>query len=855
MDREMDEEVRFHLEREAEENARRGMTPSEARRAALLTFGGVERVREECREARGVRIIKDLWQDLHYGVRTLRKQPGFTLVAVLTLALGIGASTTIFSAVNPILFEPLPYPQADRLVMVLETFDNGARNPGTFGMYRGLAERSRSFDALAVYKTWQPAMSGADHPERFEGQRVSAEYFRVLGIGPALGRDFQTSDDLTGVPGVVIISDALWRRRFGADPAIVGRTVTLDDSPCTIIGVMPGGFENVPAPSAEVWAPLQYDMSLGSAWGHHLRTVGRLRSGVSVGQATREVDALGHAVLDEQRPETYSPQTKFVVSPLQEEVTGGVRPALLAVLSAVLLLLLISCVNVTNLLLARGAQRRGEFALRAALGAARGRLARQLLTESLLLAFVGGALGLLAAQFGAGVLVALSPPELPRAGAIRVDAAAFAFAFGSAALVGLLVGLIPALHATRRDLREAVQQSSKRTAGGQQLTRRALVVAEVALALVLLVGAGLLLRSMERLFAVDPGFDASHLLTMQVQTSRRFDKEATERFFSGALEAVRRVPGVGTAAFTNQLPLSGDDDEFGAHFEGDDPATAYNVFRYAVSPGYLETTGIPLRRGRTLDEHDVAGSPSAILISESLARRRFPGQDPVGRRVQIGAANGPWFNIVGVVGDVKQVSLASSPPDAVYVTTAQWRFVDRTLSLVVRARGDAAALAPAVRQAIWSVDKDQPIVRVATMDELLAASAAERRFASILFEAFGLAALVLAAVGIYGVLSGSVTERTREIGVRLALGASRGHILALILRQGMTLTCIGVAAGLCGAAAASSALVSLLFGVSRLDPAAYLGVVALLAAVSAAACWVPAWRAARVDPSITLRAE
>jgi putative ABC transport system permease protein len=387
--------------------------------------------------------------------------------------------------------------------------------------------------------------------------------------------------------------------------------------------------------------------------------------------------------------------------------------------------------------------------------------------------------------------------------------------------------MIPALQVSRGNLHTGLQRSSRRAAGGHQLTRRTLVVAEVALALLLLVGAGLLLRSVGRLFAVDPGFDASHLLTMQVQTSTRFDKEATERFFARALEAVRRVPGVGAAAFTGQLPLSGDDDEYGAHFEGDDPAKGHNVFRYAVSPGYLETTGIPLRRGRTLDEHDVAGAPPAILISESLARRRFPDQDPVGRRVQIGPATGPWFNIVGVVGDVKQVSLVSSQPDAVYIPTAQWLFVDRTLSLVVRARGDAAALAPAVRQAIWSVDKDQPIVRVATMDELLAASAAERRFASILFEVFGIAALVLAAVGIYGVLSGSVTERAREIGVRLALGASRGHILALILRQGMMLTGIGVAAGLCGAAVASSVLVSLLFGVSRLDPAAYLGVVAL----------------------------
>lgn len=856
LDHELDEELRFHLEREMEENVRQGMSPGEARRAALRSFGGVERAKEECREARGVRLIEDLWQDLFYGARILRKKPGFTLVAVLTLALGIGATTAIFSAVNPILFEPLPYPHADRIAAILEMSGDGSRNAGTFGMYRGLVERSRSFDALAVFRPWQPTMTGADQPERFDGQRVSASYFQVLGVSPALGRDFQAPDDHLNGPRVVILSDALWRRRFNGDRTVVGRQITLDGDLYTVIGVMPNGFENAPAASAELWAPLQYDMSLGTAWGHHLRTVGRLRPGVSVDQATREINALGHAVLDEQHPETYGRDVEFIAASLQDEVTRGVKPALLAVLGAVILVLLIACVNVTNLLLARGVQRRGEFAMRAALGATRTRLIQQLLTESLLLAIIGGALGLLAAEFWVSALMALGPPELPRASAIRVDGTAFAFALGSATLVGLLVGLIPARHATRSDLHTGAQQSSRRAAGGHQLTRRTLVVAEVALACVLLVSAGLLLRSLERLFAVDPGFDASHLLTMQVQTSgQRFDKETTDRFYARALEAVRRVPGVGAAAFTSQLPLSGDDDEYGAHFEGDDPKAGYNVFRYAVSPGYLETTGIPLRRGRLLDEHDTAGAPPAVLISESLAKRKFPDQDPIGRRVHIGPTDRPWFTIVGLVGDVKQVSLAMSQPDAVYITTTQSWFVDRALSLVVRARGDAAALAPAIRQAIWSADKDQPIVRVATMDDLLAASAAERRFVLILFEAFGVVALALAATGIYGVLSGSVTERTREIGVRLALGASRGQILALVVRQGMTLTGIGVVIGLCGAAAASRALVSLLFGVSQLDPVAYLGVTALLAGLSAIACWVPAWRAARVDPSITLRAE
>ena len=800
--------------------------------------------------------MRTFWQDLHYGARMLAKKPGFTLIAVLTLALGVGATTAIFSAVSPILFEPLPYPHPDRIAAVSETYSNGARTGGTFGMYRGLAERGRSFDALAVSKTWQPTMTGAAEPERFDGQRVSAEYFRVLGVAPALGRDFQAADDRTGGPRVVIISDALWRRRFGGDPSVVGRQVTLDDNPYTVVGVMPGGFENVLAPSAEAWAPLQYDMSLGTAWGHHLRTVGRLRPGLSAEQATREVDALGHAVLDEQHPESYDPRVKFLVSPLQNEVTAGVRPALLAVLGAVALLLLIACVNVTHLLLARGAQRRGEFAVRAALGAGRARLARQILTESLLLAMVGGAVGLMVAAFGADALKALSPPGLPRAAAIGVDGTVFAFALGVSALVGLTVGLVPALHTPRGDLRAELQQNSLRAAGSHQGLRRALVVAEVALALVLLVGAGLLLRSLERLFAISPGFNASHLLTMQVHTSgRRFDKEADERFFARALEAARQVPGVAGAGFTSQLPLSGDDDEYGARFEGDGPDAGYNVFRYAVSPGYFETLGIPLRRGRLLDARDAAGAPPALVISESLARRKFPDQDPIGQRVHVGPTDRPWFTVVGVVGDVRQASLAASQTDAVYTTPAQWYFPEDTMSLVVRARGDAAALAPALRQAVWSVDKDQPIMRVATMESLLAATAAERRFALILFEAFGLVALALAAIGIYGVLSGGVAERTREIGIRMALGAQARDVSRFVVGQGLRLALLGVAVGLAGAFAVTRLMAGLLFGVGAADPATFFFVAALATGVALLASYIPARRAAKVDPMVALRYE
>ncbi len=422
-----------------------------------------------------------------------------------------------------------------------------------------------------------------------------------------------------------------------------------------------------------------------------------------------------------------------------------------------------------------------------------------------------------------------------------------------------MVGLMPALQASRDELNAGLHQSARSRVGGRQMARRALVITEVSLALVLLVGAGLLLRSLQRLFAVDAGFNATHLLTMQVQTSgNRFDDDTTRQFFTQSVEAVRNVPGVAAAAFTSQLPLSGDLDEYGVHFDpGPEgrPEGGYSTFRYAVTPGYLETMGIPLHRGRLLNEHDVAGAPLVVLISESLAKRKFHEQDPIGHRVHVGRQDLPWYTIVGVVGDVKQLSLAVTQSDAVYVPSAQWYFADDAMSLVVRTRGEAAALAPAIRDAIWSVDKDQPIVRVATMDNLVAATAAERRFVLTLFEAFGLVALILAATGIYGVLSGSVSERIREIGVRAALGASRSNILALVLRQGMVLTALGIAIGLGGAVIASQALVSLLFGISWLDPVTYLGVIVLLAGVSIIACWVPAWRASRVDPSITLRAE
>lgn len=861
----LDKELRFHLDQRTADLVASGHDPAEARRLARMELGGPEQVKEQCRDQRPTRWLEDLWRDAVYALRTLRQKPGFTFVSALTLALGIGASTAIFSAVNPILFEPLPYVNAGRILSVW--YAGAGANSGearlnqSFGTFRELVARSRSFEALAVMKPWQPSLTGPAEPERLEGQRVSAAYFRVLGVSPAAGRDFDPADDRLNGPNVILISDTLWQRRFSGDPAIVGRQVTLDDQPYLVAGILPRGFENVLAPGAEVWSLLQYDASLpaqGREWGHHLRMIGRLRSGVSADRARRELDQIARTPVPEfTRSPIATMSQGLILNSLQDDVTRAVKPALVAVIGAVILLLVIACINVTNLLLARGAQRRGEFAMRAALGAGRGRLVRQLLAESLLLSLAGGALGLLIAQWGVRALIALSPAELPRLNAIAINTPVFVFGFAISAVVGMAVGLIPAFDAANSDL----QQASRRLTGDRQGIRRTLVVTEIALSVVLSISAGLLFRSLQHLFSVAPGFDSSRVLTMQVQIasfSRFRGSDAQHRFFDLALDAVRQVPGVASAAWTSQLPLSGDADIYGGRLEkDDDPHGDHTAFRYAVTPDYFQTMRIPLLRGRLLEQRDMLPGPvRAILINQAFAKHKFPHADPIGQRVRFGGPdNRPWDVIVGVVGDVKQLSLASSESNGFYVAADQWLWPDNPMWLVVKTRGDAAALASAVRNAIWSVDKDQPVLRVSTMDDLISASAAERRFAMMLFEAFAVVALALAAIGIYGVLSGSVSVRMREIGVRSALGASRAEILALVLRQGMSLTALGIVIGLAGAAAVTQALASLLFGITRLDPITYLGVIAVVALASAIACWMPAWRAARVDPSITLRAE
>ena len=858
-DRETDEELRTFLEHAEAERVATGVPSTDARRALRLEYGSSLALREEVRASGWEHIVGTIAGDVRYAIRGLRDNAGFTMVVVATLALGVGATTAIFSAVKPVLFESLPYPSGDRIAAIWDRAVDGRPADITFGTYRELVERSRSFEAIAAMKAWQATLTGSAEPERLEGQRVSASYFRALGVRPALGRDFAADDDRPNAAAVVILSNGLWRRRFGVDPSIVNRAISLNDKQFTVVGVMPAAFENVVLEAAEVWAPLQYDPALpqsGREWGHHLQAVARLHPDVPLKVAASELNELA------QRPIAEHPRVPWaalrqglILRSLQEDIARGVRPALIAVLGAVLLVLSIACVNVTNLLLARATRRRGECAMRAALGASRRRLVTQLLTESVVLALIGGALGIAVAYAGLGTLIALSPLRLPRLESVRVD------------------GAVPRLHrrddSDRRCRWPGSALQARRAAGcisdvayvagGHRRTRGALVIAEMALAIVLLVCAGLLVRSLERLFAVDSGFDPSGLLTMQVQISaRQFDSpDATHRFFDRALEAVQRVPGVKAAAFTSQLPFSGDFEKYGTKFESSPTESLeddHSALRYAISPGYIDTMGIPLRRGRLFNDRDSVGPPVA-LINEAFARRRFSGLEAVGQRLHLGRTDLPWIAVVGVVGDVKQTSLAVAQSDAVYVPASQWYSPDRVRSIVVRANGNPAALSGSVRQAIWSVDKDQPVVRVATMDGLLAATTAERRFVMLLFEAFALAALALAAIGIYGVLSGSVADRVREIGVRAALGASTRDILTLVMRHGMMLTGAGAALGLATAAVVSRGLVSMLFDISPLDPTTYLAVVVVLSVVSAAACGIPAWRAVRIDPSVTLRAE
>jgi putative ABC transport system permease protein len=859
-DRRVDDEVQHFLDEAAAEYEAGGMSPAEAQRAARRRVGNPLAIREDVRASGWEHGVETLIGDVRYAWRRMVRDPVFAGVTIATLALGIGSATAMLSIAAPVLVPTLPFPDSTRIQAVWDQTAQGARVEIAFGSFVEIEERARAFDAIAVARIWQPTLAGTGLPERLEGRSVTAEYFDVFTMAPRLGRGFEADDDKPNAARVAILSDRLWRRRFAANPRMVGEQIALDGVGYQVIGVMPAAFEHRLMPAVDVWRPLQYDRTLpsfqGREWGHHLRMIARLKADVSQEAAAAELDRIATAPMPRiARPAWAAMTAGLLVESLHADLTRESRPATLAVLAAAAVLLLIACVNVINLLLGRDAKRRAELAMRSSLGAGRWRLVRQLATETLTLAIAGGIGGMLVAQLFVRVLADLGAQGLPGRSA-GIDLPVFVFACAVTAIVGVVVGLIPALSNT--DLEAGVPQGSWQARSARRPIRRALVIVEVAFTVVLLVGAGLLFQSLRHLFAIAAGVDATNVLTMQVQVAgpRFTDRTTTHGFFRETVRAVQEVPGVVEAAVTSQLPLSGDADVYGVQVEANsDPAATGGAFRYAVGPRYFAAMGIPLVRGRLLTDYDRASSLRVALISESLARSRFADADPIGQRLRIGAADSPWFTVVGVVGDVKQLSLETQWLDAVYVTPEQWHFADRALTVVIKARGDAASLTSAVRNAIWSVDKDQPIVRVATLASVISSTARQRTFALLLFEAFGLAALLLTAVGIYGVVSSGVTDRLREIGVRTALGASRRAILRMVMSEGTSMAVIGVGIGLLIAAAATQGLTALLFGVSRFDMTSYAAVAITLIAVASLACWIPARRASRIDPAVTLRSE
>ena len=799
--------------------------------------------------------------DLRHGARLLRRAPAFTLLSVITLALGVGATTAIFSVADPVLFRPLPYPTPDRIVLVGDRDADGTMSNVGWLTYRDLARDARTIERAAAVGDWQVTLDDHGVPERIAGQRVSADFFSVLGVRPSLGRSFTSAEDTPGTNRVVILGHGLWARRYGSDTALVGSTISINGSPYTVAGVLPESFESVMAPGAQIWRVLGYDASLPYACRtcRHLRMVARLRPGTTSEGAAVELNALS-ARLVREYPKEYPAAGSVVVS-LGEATMRGTRPVLWAVLGASALVLLIAAANVANLQLARAMRREEEFAIRAALGAGRGRLTAQLLAEGLVLAMIGGVVGLVVARVTLGALIGWLPPAMPRLSAIHLDQVALAVGAGITLLLGVAIGLVPALRDRRSDLSDSLRGGKRLTGGRRHLARATLVVAEVALALMLLVGAGLLARSLVRLLAVDPGFDARHLLTLQAQATgpKYADSASVFANHDQLREAIRRLPGVVSVGTASQLPLGGNVDMYGVNAQDKplaNPELAPYADRYAVSPEFLSTMGIAIRRGHAFTAADNSdAAPRVAIVSAGLASRIWPGEDPIGKRIRMGGPSNAWCTVVGVATNIHHRALDATESSQVYIPERQWQFADNIVAVVVRTAGDPAALARAVRAAVQAVDPAQPVTSLETMEQVVASSTAQRRLALLLFGAFALVALVLAVAGIYGVLAGAVAERTREIGVRSALGASPGAILGMVLLQGAKLAGLGLAIGLAGAMLLGRFLQSLLYGVGSADPLTLLGVAALLATVAIAACLLPAIRAVGIDPMAALRSD
>jgi len=809
------------------------------------------------RPAPGDSPMHHLVSDLRLALRGFARTPRFTTLVVATLALGIGATTAMFSVLNPVLLRPLPYPEADRVVMVWEREADGSRSTVGYATYADLGGEARSLSAAAVLGTGQVILAGDGEPERLASLRVSREYFSVLGVAPALGRDFLAEEDIPGSARVAILGHGLWQRRFGGDPGIIGRTVLMSEIPFTIVGVMGPEFRDYLSPDVQLWTTLRYDTQPWTCRTcRHLRFVARLAPGVAPTTAQRELDLRFERIAAD-HPGDYASQGTTVV-PLQAQLTADIRAGLLAVTLGVGFVLLIAVANVMNLQLGRAARRQGEFAIRGALGASRWQVVRQLLAENLLLASAGGAVGVAVAWGGIRLLTSLDRLALPRLDTVELDGAVLAFATAVTLLTGVGFGLAPAWSATQGDLEGALRQGGRGAGGRRHRLRAGLVVAEVGLALMLLAGAGLMVRSLQRLFSVELGFRPERLLTMEVGTfGSRYDSlAAVVGFADQVAAAVRALPGVEGAAWTSMLPLGGDFNRYGVQIASqplDNPAEAPAADRYLVSPDYLSTMGIPVQRGRGFTPQDRAGADRVVVINETFAAAHWAGRDPLGDRVQVGGPDAPWWTVVGVVGDVKHIGLDAAPTPQVYLPHAQWLYSEGLGGLVVRTTGNPASLAGPVRQAIRALDPNNPVSRVATMEELLAGSTAARRYAMWLFGLFAGIALMLAAAGIYGVLANTVQERTREIGIRTALGATRQAILRQVLGEGLRLTAVGLLVGGTGALALSRLLQGLLFGVTPHDPVTFLGVAAVVAGTALAACWVPARRAASVPPAEVLR--
>jgi putative ABC transport system permease protein len=804
--------------------------------------------------------MQTLWQDMRYGARMLLKKPGFTLIAVITLALGIGANAAIFSVVNAVLLRPLPFKDSDKLMLIRETklpqFPEFSVSPGNFLDWK---KQNTVFERLVAFSGLAFNMVGTGDPEQIRGMKVTDGFFAMLGAQPQLGRDFLPEEDQPGRDKVVILSNGLWQRRFGADPKILDQTITLSGQSYTVIGVMPATFR-FGGPDLGLWTPMAFTpQQAQSHGGHWLSAIGRLKPGATANQARAEMVAIAGR-LAAQYPDANTGWSVKLM-PLLDYIVRDIKPSLIVLLCAVAFVLLIACANVANLLLARAAGRQKEIAIRTALGAGRARIIRQLLTESALLAILGGAAGLTLAKWGMDLLLKLAPEDLPRMSDVSLDGRALAFTAAVTLLTGLIFGLVPALQSSRPNLNETMSETGRGSTEGRrrQLVRGALVVLEIASALVLLIGSGLLIKSFWRLQRVDPGFNPDNTLTLSVSLPRSKYPEESQQvaFFQQLLEKVRALPGVQAAGATNPLPMAGDT-VLAFLVQGRPPlppGAGQSTNFYAVSADYFKAMGIRLLKGRLINERDIKEAPHVAMINETMAKKIFPDEEPIGKRITFdgGEPNSDWYEIVGVVSDVKQYGLDQATPMQTYEPYTQQTYP--VMTLVARASGDPTNLTAAIRNAVLELDKEQPVANVRTLDRILSTSTAQQRFSALLLGVFAAVAMSLAAVGIYGVLSYAVTQRTHEIGIRMALGAARGDVLRMVVGAGMRLALLGMAAGLAVAFGLTRLMSALLFGVSPTDPMIFGLIPLLIVTVALLACWIPARRATKVDPMIALRIE